>query len=96
MSVTATFPESNPFGGECPLLSRTFDIYSFPAAESCVEEQADSTVITNGEANKLLIHLANGSKNNYTIVSAAASYHDPARNWALVRSGSRIGYTDDI
>lgn len=57
VSVTATFPESNPFG-----------------------------VITNGEANKLLIHLANGSKNNYTIVSAAASYHDPARNWALIKN----------
>lgn len=47
---------------------------------------ADISVITNGEANKILIHLANGSKNNYTVVSAAASYHDPARNWALVRA----------
>jgi translocon-associated protein subunit alpha len=43
-------------------------------------------VVVNGEKNNLLIHLANNGNRNYTLVSAAASFHDPAKHWALVSS----------
>jgi hypothetical protein len=46
--------------------------------------------VVNGERNKLLLSLANTGKENYTLLNAAASYHDPARQWALVSSLSRL------
>ncbi|KAI9639774.1 uncharacterized protein MKK02DRAFT_29757 [Dioszegia hungarica] len=42
--------------------------------------------LVNGQRNDLFIHLANNGKKNYTLVSAGASYHDPLRNWALVKN----------
>ncbi|KAJ9125132.1 hypothetical protein QFC22_000086 [Naganishia vaughanmartiniae] len=39
--------------------------------------------VVNGQRNKLLLSLANTGKENYTLLSAAASYHDPAQHWAL-------------
>lgn len=41
-------------------------------------------VVVNGEKNPLSITLQNLGKKNYTLVSAAASYHDPNNHWALV------------
>lgn len=46
--------------------------------------------VVNGERNKLLLSLANTGKENYTLLNAAASYHDPARQWALVSPLSRL------
>lgn len=40
--------------------------------------------VVNGEDNNILIHLINSGSKNYTLVSASASYHDPANHWALV------------
>ncbi|KAJ9108750.1 hypothetical protein QFC21_000070 [Naganishia friedmannii] len=39
--------------------------------------------VVNGERNKLLLSLANTGKENFTLLNAAASYHDPAQHWAL-------------
>ncbi|TXT04963.1 hypothetical protein VHUM_03783 [Vanrija humicola] len=43
-------------------------------------------VITNGQNNDLVIQLSNTGAENYTLVSAAASYHDPAKDWKLVKN----------
>lgn len=40
--------------------------------------------VVNGERNRLLLSLANGGKENFTLVNAAASYHDVGKDWALV------------
>jgi hypothetical protein len=40
--------------------------------------------VVNGERNRLLLSLANGGKENFTLVNAAASYHDLGKDWALV------------
>jgi hypothetical protein len=45
-------------------------------------------VIVNGNTNDLSIHLANHGKKNYTLVSAAASFHDPEKYWATVSPGA--------
>ncbi|KAL7418486.1 hypothetical protein Q5752_006944 [Cryptotrichosporon argae] len=49
-------------------------------------------LVVNGEPTALLLNLANPSANNYTLVSAAASYHDPARDWALVKNVTALKY----
>jgi hypothetical protein len=38
----------------------------------------------------MIISVQNPTENNYTIVSASASYHDPAKNWKLVRNATNI------
>lgn len=43
-------------------------------------------VITNGQNNDLVIQLSNTGAENYTLVSAAASYHDPTKDWKLVKN----------
>ncbi|KAL1407017.1 hypothetical protein Q8F55_006430 [Vanrija albida] len=43
-------------------------------------------LITNGQNNDLVIQLSNTGAENYTLVSAAASYHDPAKDWKLVKN----------
>lgn len=70
LTVTATFPESNPFGRK----SNIDKMYL----------HADTTVLVNGEKNNLQIHLQNHGKKNYTLVSAASSFHDTDKHWATV------------
>ncbi|OCF36668.1 hypothetical protein I316_01263 [Kwoniella heveanensis BCC8398] len=65
--VSASFPESNPFG-----------------------------LIVNGEQNSILVHLANQGTKNYTLVSAAASYHDVNNHWATVKNASALKYNTPL
>ncbi|AAW40840.1 hypothetical protein CNBA2520 [Cryptococcus deneoformans B-3501A] len=48
--------------------------------------------VVNGEDNNILIHLINSGSKNYTLVSASASYHDPANHWALVKNATTLKY----
>jgi copper(I)-binding protein len=45
-------------------------------------------VVVNGEQNNMFITVQNSGENNYTLVSASASYHDPAKDWKLVRNAT--------
>jgi len=40
--------------------------------------------VVNGESNAIALHLVNAGTNNYTLLSASSSFHNPANNWALV------------
>ncbi|KAJ9104797.1 hypothetical protein QFC19_003938 [Naganishia cerealis] len=48
--------------------------------------------VVNGERNRLLLSLANAGPDNFTLVNAAASYHDPARDWALLSNTTASKY----
>ncbi|WVF71398.1 hypothetical protein IAT40_006202 [Kwoniella sp. CBS 6097] len=65
--VSASFPESNPFG-----------------------------LVVNGEQNSILVHLANQGTKNYTLVSAAASYHDVNNHWATVKNATALKYNTPL
>ncbi|ORX36648.1 hypothetical protein BD324DRAFT_458933 [Kockovaella imperatae] len=67
VTVTASFPESNPFG-----------------------------LIVNGEQTGLFIHLDNTGSKNYTLVSAAASFHNVENNWALIKNASTLRYNVNL
>jgi hypothetical protein len=54
------------------------------AAQATFPPENPFAHVVNGERNKLLLSLANTGTSNFTLVNAAASYHDPAQNWALV------------
>ncbi|KAK4687377.1 translocon-associated protein subunit alpha, partial [Tremellales sp. Uapishka_1] len=49
-------------------------------------------VVVNGEQNGLNIHLNNVGSKNYTLVSAAASYHDPANYWSTIKNTTTLKY----
>ena len=79
VQVTASFPESNPFGRE------SIYILDIPG----LTDGLFPLVVVNGERNGLFIHLNNQGTKNYTLLSAASSFHDPERHWALVSSISK-------
>lgn len=69
LSVTAAFPENNPFGRvSLPIPCHTVLTFA---------------VVVNGEQNSLVLHLENHGTKNYTLLSAAASYHDVNNHWRL-------------
>ncbi|KAK8864431.1 hypothetical protein IAR55_001679 [Kwoniella newhampshirensis] len=49
-------------------------------------------LVVNGEQNGLSLHLVNSGSKNYTLVSAAASYHDTNNHWATIKNASTLKY----
>jgi hypothetical protein len=47
-------------------------------------------VVVNGQQNQMILKFINSGTGNYTIVNAAASYHDVGKNWALVSHAMRV------
>ena len=48
------------------------------------------TVVVNGQQNQMILKFINSGTGNYTIVNAAASYHDVGKDWALVSHAMRF------
>jgi len=51
-----------------------------------------TSVVVNGEKTGINIHLANTGSKNYTLVSASSSFHDPLKDWALIRNSTALRY----
>lgn len=47
-----------------------------------------TAVVVNGEQNNMLISVQNTGTNNYTLVSASASYHDHSKDWKLLKNAT--------
>ena len=59
--------------------------YSLTRLVLCIYVESSAVVVVNGQQNQMILKFINSGTGNYTIVNAAASYHDVEKNWALVR-----------
>ncbi|BEI91936.1 uncharacterized protein CcaverHIS019_0407560 [Cutaneotrichosporon cavernicola] len=58
------------------------------AAQATFPESNPFGLVTNGEANPMFIQITNAGENNFTLVSASASYHDTNKHWKLVKNAT--------
>ncbi|GMK59442.1 hypothetical protein CspeluHIS016_0800480 [Cutaneotrichosporon spelunceum] len=58
------------------------------SAQASFSESNPFGLVTNGEANPMVIQITNAGTNNFTLVSASASYHDTSKHWKLIKNAT--------